>query len=175
MLLQYLKAGHIISVVSWFAGLLYVCRLFIYHVEAEKKQEKEKNIIQNQLNIMARRLWYGITWPAMIATIGFGVAITLKYDFLKVGWLHIKLAFVLGLVVYHFILGKIRKNLVNNTNKISSFKLRLFNELGTLFLITIVLIAYLKQYFLSIWTGFSIFVVFFLLISAIVYFKKKLK
>ena len=69
---SYLKALHIIFVVTWFAGLFYIVRLFIYHSEAESKPEPERSILQKQYKLMEKRLWYGITWPSMILTITFG-------------------------------------------------------------------------------------------------------
>ena len=69
----YPKALHIIFVVSWFAGLFYIIRLFIYHTEAEEKPESERKALQDQFKIMENRLWYIITWPAAILATVFGV------------------------------------------------------------------------------------------------------
>ena len=66
MTFQYLKALHLIFMVTWFAGLFYIVRLFIYHVEADKKEDPEKTILTNQFKLMEKRLWYGITWPSAI-------------------------------------------------------------------------------------------------------------
>src|SRR5512133_2723058 len=71
----YLKAAHIIFVVTWFAGMFYMPRLFIYSTEANEKSEPEKSILQNQFNIMMKRLWYGITWPSAILTLILGLAV----------------------------------------------------------------------------------------------------
>ncbi|MDR9488704.1 CopD family protein, partial [Salibacter sp.] len=69
----YIKALHIIFVVTWFAGLFYIVRLFIYHTEAEQRSEPEKSILQSQFRLMEKRLWYGITWPSAVLTMIFGI------------------------------------------------------------------------------------------------------
>ena len=71
-LFKYVLSLHIIFIVTWFAGLFYIVRLFIYHTEAEAKPEPEKSILQNQYKIMEKRLWYGITWPSLVLTLIFG-------------------------------------------------------------------------------------------------------
>ena len=76
----YALALHIIFVVTWFAGLFYIVRLFIYHTEAEQKAEPEKSILQTQYKLMEKRLWYGITWPSMILTLIFGPWV-MSYNF----------------------------------------------------------------------------------------------
>ncbi len=141
-----LKALHLISVISWFAGLFYIVRLFIYHVEAEQRPAAEKAILQTQFNIMQRRLWYGITWPAMVATVIFGTALMLQTQAYTASWLHLKLLFVFMLVGYHLYCGSIRKNLITGRNKLSSKQLRLWNEVPTLFMFAIVFIAVSKMW-----------------------------
>ena len=142
-----LKAFHVISVVSWFAGLLYMVRLQVYYVEAESRPESEKRVLQDQLAIMQRRLWYGITHPAMLLTIVFGTWLMVQFQIYKQPWLHLKLLFVFGLIGYQIYVGRIRKNLLNGTNGLTSKQLRILNEVGTLFLVIIVLMAYLKLSF----------------------------
>ena len=89
-----IKSLHIIFMVCWFAGLFYIVRLFIYHVEARKKESEEKLILQNQYKIMQKRLWYIITWPAMILTVVFGAwMLILKPELLDFGYMHVKLSF----------------------------------------------------------------------------------
>ncbi|HVF96269.1 MAG TPA: CopD family protein, partial [Flavisolibacter sp.] len=68
----YLKALHIIFIVTWFAGMFYIVRLFIYNTEAAEKPEPEKSILQKQFSIMSKRLWFGITWPSAVMTLVFG-------------------------------------------------------------------------------------------------------
>ena len=96
------KALHIIFMVSWFAGLFYMVRLFIYFVEAGSKEENESKILRKQYLIMQKRLWYIISWPAMILTLIFGsIMLIINPDLLIVGYMHIKLTFVFLLVAYH--------------------------------------------------------------------------
>src|SRR6187551_1013908 len=96
----YIKALHIIFVVTWFAGLFYMVRLFIYSAEANGKQEPEKTILFKQLSLMQNRLWYIITWPSAILTFIFGGWLWYLYGSFPV-WLVVKVCFVLGLFLYH--------------------------------------------------------------------------
>src|SRR5690349_36300 len=97
----YIKALHIIFITTWFAGLFYVVRLFIYNTEAEQRSEPEKTILHNQFSIMIKRLWLGITWPSAVLTLIFGLWMFYLYGTLPT-WLIIKLVFVVGLYLYHF-------------------------------------------------------------------------
>lgn len=142
----YLKALHIIFVVTWFAGLFYIVRLFVYHSEAEGKPEPEKSILQNQYKIMERRLWYGITWPSMIATLIFGSWMVIEMPaLLSQAYFIVKLFFVAGLVYYHLHCHTMFLNYQNNRIKYSSLKQRVWNEFATLFLVSIVFIIVLKS------------------------------
>jgi putative membrane protein len=107
-----IKSLHIIFMVSWFAGLFYIVRLFIYYVEADKKESEEKKILQNQYKIMQKRLWYIIAWPAMVLTAIFGIwMLILKPELLDFVYMHIKLSFAGLLLIYHFICHKVFSNL----------------------------------------------------------------
>ncbi|MFD1551650.1 CopD family protein [Putridiphycobacter roseus] len=142
----YLKALHIIFVVTWFAGLFYVVRLFIYHVEAEDKPTEVKTILQNQYQIMTKRLWYIITWPsAIIVLITASLLLINNPTWLTFGWMHIKLGFVLLLYLYHLRCHKIFKDLQKNNIKTTSTKLRIWNEGATLLLFAIVFVVVLKS------------------------------
>lgn len=154
MTLLYLKALHIIFVVTWFAGLFYIVRLFIYHTEANELPEIEKNILQKQYKVMEKRLWYGITWPSMILTFTFGFWMAYEmygWFFINQAWLVLKLAFVFGLALYHLQCHMMFKQLQNDVMKYSSTKLRLWNEVATLFLVAIVFIAVLKNTISFMW------------------------
>jgi putative membrane protein len=169
----YLKALHIIFIVTWFAGLFYIVRLFIYHTEAEEKPEPEKSILQKQFKIMEKRLWFGITWPSMILTWIFGLwlAFTL-YGFHFPLWLIIKLGFVVGLTIYHFACGVVFNRLKNDQINISSSALRIWNEVATLFLVAIVFLVVLKN-FVDLFWGLTGFIVFSLLLyTAIIMYKR---
>lgn len=176
MTLLYIKALHIIFVVTWFSGLFYIVRLFIYHTEAQKKSEPEKGILQSQFKIMEKRLWYFIAVPSMYLTIITGL--WLAWDYLallnNVPWLILKLAFVFGLVLYHLKCGAILRQLQHDQIKYSSFHLRLWNEVATVFLVSIVFIIILKTSFDWIWglAGFLLFG-FFLWLAAFWYKAKR--
>ena len=142
----YLKALHIIFVVTWFAGLFYIVRLFIYHTEASLEPEPKKSILIDQYKVMQRRLWFGITWPSAILTLVLGPSLMTYYLPLSENpWLITKLLFVFGLVVYHFLCHKIFKQLRNDQVKFSSTQLRIWNEVATIFLVAIVFLVVLKS------------------------------
>jgi putative membrane protein len=140
------KSLHLIFMVSWFAGLFYIVRLFIYHTEAQSKPEQEKGILSKQFTIMEKKLWWIITTPAMILTIIFGVAMLILQPFyLKMGWMQIKLSFVLLLLVYHFVCQRILFQLKNNTFKWRSNGLRIWNEVATLALVAIIFLVVMRD------------------------------
>ena len=172
--MPYTLALHIIFVVTWFAGLFYIVRLFIYHTEAEKLPDTEKNILQKQYKLMEKRLWLGITWPSMIGTCTFGswMAFSNYSYYLSSPWFILKLAFVFGLILYHMQCHVMYQQLQNNVVKYSSFKLRIWNEAATLFLVSIVFIVVLKNTISFIWgiLGFLLFAA--MLYLAIVIYKK---
>jgi protoporphyrinogen IX oxidase len=149
----YIKALHIIFVVTWFAGLFYIVRLFIYFAEAQEKSEPERSILQNQFRIMQKRLWYGITWPSAILTLLFGTSIVVTlglYDPFP-GWLIWKLAFVVCLYVYHFLCHSIFKQQQSGIIRYTSTQLRIWNEVATVFLIAIVFLVVLKSALSMVW------------------------
>ena len=142
----YIKALHIIFVVTWFAGLFYIPRIFIYHTEALEKPEPEKSILSKQLKLMANRLWYIITWPSAVITLILGGIMIYEYPgMLELPFMHIKLTFVFLLYVYHFSCHKIYKQLQNDVAKFTSMQLRLINEVATLILISVVFLIVLKN------------------------------
>lgn len=148
----YVKALHIIFVVTWFAGLFYIVRLFIYHVEAEKKEDPAKGILQAQYKLMSKRLWYIITWPSAILASFF--AFWLLYQnpyYLEMPWMHVKLVFVLALYFYHYSCQKIYAQLQKDIIKYSAFKLRIWNEVATIILFAVVFLVTLKSAINWIW------------------------
>ena len=146
MLYLYLKAIHIIFVVSWMAGLFYIVRLFIYHVEANDRTESERITLQRQFEIMQHKLWYIITTPAMAISVLAGIAMIWVHPvLLSMNWMLVKLAFVLGLLVYHFLCQNIMNKLKQGIFTWSSTQLRLWNELATIFLVAIVFTVILKS------------------------------
>jgi putative membrane protein len=145
---DFIKALHLIFMVSWFAGLFYMVRLFIYFREAADKPAPEKEILQNQFVIMMQRLWWIITTPAMVLTLVFGVwMLTLNPAYLlKAPWMHLKLGFVLLLLIYHFYSQKLLRNAEAGLIKWSSNQLRIWNEVATLLLVIIVFLVVLKNH-----------------------------
>lgn len=166
----YIKALHIIFIVTWFSGLFYIVRLFVYNTEAGEKGEPEKSILRKQFTIMIKRLWLGITWPSAIATLIFGPWLWIQLNVLP-GWLVIKLFFVIGLYAYHFTLHAIYKQQMKGIFKYSSQQLRIWNEVATIFLIAIVMLAVVKQNMSVVWglVGLILFVM--ALMSAIKIYK----
>ncbi|MBJ6119133.1 CopD family protein [Pontibacter sp. BT310] len=146
----YVKALHIIFVVTWFAGLFYIVRLFIYFAEAAEKPEPERTILQEQFKIMQKRLWYGITWPSAVLTLIFGLSMWNLYGGTP-NWLIWKICFVIGLYVYHFLCHAIFKQQQQGTLKYTSTQLRIWNEVATLFLISIVFLVVLKSSLSMLW------------------------
>lgn len=141
-----IKALHIIFMVSWFAGLFYMVRLFIYHVEAQDKSENEATILGEQYKIMQHKLWFIITTPAMILTVIFGTWMLIKNpSLLQQPWMHLKLSFVVLLLIYHFLCQKIKTDFRQNIFNWKSTQLRLWNELATLFLVAIVFLVELQN------------------------------
>jgi putative membrane protein len=141
------KALHIIFVVSWFAGLFYIVRLFIYHTEAQEKEEVAKKILSDQYQIMEKKLWWIITTPAMVLTIVFGtwmVLINPDY-YLQASWFHIKLIFIVLLLFYHFVCQKIMNDLKKGIFNWKSNVLRIWNEVATLALVAIVFLVELQD------------------------------
>jgi len=131
----YIKALHIIFMVSWFAGLFYIVRLFIYFVEANEQEEPKKSILQEQFEIMQKRLWWIITTPAMILTVVFGAIMIIDQPeyYLSQPWMHWKLGFVGILLIYHFYCQKMMKQCQRRSIRWTSGKLRIWNELATLY------------------------------------------
>ncbi len=167
----YIKALHIIFVVTWFSGLFYIVRLFVYSAEANDKTEPEKSILLKQFSIMQKRLWYGITWPSAILTLIFGTWIGILYGSLPT-WLLVKLCFVLFLFIYHLSLHSIFVQQQKQNFQWSSQKLRVWNEVATIFLIAIVMLAVVKQLLSVVW-GIAVLIAFaIVLMIAIKIYKK---
>lgn len=143
---NYIKSLHLIFVITWFAGLFYIPRLFIYHIEAHQKSAKEKKILSRQLILMSKRLWYIITWPsAVLATIFALWLLHIAPYWIEQPWMHVKLTFVFLLVAYHIKTHLIFKSFQRNEIKYSSNFMRLWNEGATLILFAIVFLVILKN------------------------------
>ncbi len=177
MLFDYLKALHIIFVVTWFAGMFYMPRLFVYNTEANNQPDEAKAILRRQFSIMMKRLWFGITWPSAVLTLIFGLSVFFSSPWKNVlfdpagRWLLIKLCFVLLLYVYHFSLHRIYKQEMRGEFKYSSQQLRIWNEVATIFLIAIVMLAAVKQSMSFVWGLIGLVLFIILLMSAIKIYK----
>ncbi len=167
---NYIKALHIIFVVTWFSGMFYIVRLFIYNTEAGEKDPVEREILRKQFAIMIRRLWLGITWPSAILTLIFGVWMIVLLGSIP-QWLWIKLIFVIGLFAYHFSLQHIYNRQSVGQFNYNSQQLRIWNEVATIFLVAIVLLAVVKQSISLVWGITGIILLMIILLSAIKIYK----
>ena len=137
------KSLHLIAVISWMAGLLYLPRIFVYH--AENSQDAN---ISNIFKTMEKRLYYYIMMPAMILSwvLGFLIISILGFDVINELWMQIKLILVTVLTIYHFYLGNCISGFINNQNNNSSKFYRIINEVPTILLIIIVFIVVFKPF-----------------------------
>ncbi len=173
---DYVKALHIIFVVSWFSALFYIVRLFIYAREAQDKIPEARSVLTTQFLLMQKRLWYFIGWPAMIASLIFGLwMLILRPHLLSLPWMWLKLIAVALLILYHFECQRILAQQKQGVFKMSSFKLRLFNELATLFLVCIVFLVVLKSTSGFIWGTLGLFAFAAVLMGAVYLIRKNSK
>ncbi|WP_303316468.1 CopD family protein [Flavivirga abyssicola] len=148
----YIKAFHLIFVITWFAGLFYIPRLFVYQIEAFHKPSPEKEILGKQLKLMAKRLWFIITWPSAILALLFGLLLfylnpTLVYQ----DWMQVKLAFIVLLIIYHLKTHLYYKQLQNDVVKKTSSFMRIWNEGATFILFAVIFLVILKNAINWIW------------------------
>jgi putative membrane protein len=137
--MEMIKAWHIIFMVTWFAALFYLPRLFVYHAMSDDK------VSQERFKVMERKLFYGIMTPGGLITIGLGLWLWLGYGF-SGGWLHAKVTLVAALVVYHFYCWRLLLDFKHDRNKHSHVFYRWFNEAPVLALIAIILLVELKPF-----------------------------
>ena len=135
----WIKSFHIIFMVTWFAGLFYLPRLFVYHAMSEDTASRER------FKIMERKLFYGIMTPGAVLTIAFGLWLWLGYGFYG-GWLHAKMALVAVLVAYHAYCGKLMVDFKHDRNRHGHVFYRWLNELPVVLLIAIVLLVELQPF-----------------------------
>lgn len=166
----YVKALHIIFIVTWFSGMFYIVRLFIYNTEAGAREEPASSVLREQFSIMIRRLWLGITWPSAILTLVLGIWMWTMLGSTP-DWLHIKLAFVVLLYLYHFSLHQIYRQQMAGKFSYSSQRLRIWNEVATLFLVAIVMLVVVKQQLSWLWGIIGLLCLGILLMTAIRIYK----
>ena len=167
---SYIKALHIIFIVTWFSGMFYIVRLFIYNTEAQEKNDTEKAILTAQFSLMIKRLWLGITYPSAILTLIFGSSMWYLLGSTP-EWLMLKLGFVIGLYAYHFSLDTLYRQQNKGIFRYTSQQLRIWNEVATIFLVAIVMLVVVKENMSFVWglLGLFLFVIF--LMSAIKLYK----
>jgi len=137
----WIKAFHIIAVVTWFAGLFYLPRLFVYHAQSKDDVSKER------FKVMERKLYRGIMLPSMIIALGLGIwLVMLAPAWLTQGWMHVKLALVIALVAYHFTCAAMLKRFATDSNTRSHVFYRWFNEAPVLVLVTVVILVVVKPF-----------------------------
>ena len=155
MLYTILKAFHIVFMVSYFAGIFYLVRLFVYYKDTDEFEAAKKQILREQYVYMTRRLWNIITVPAGVIMLVTGLSlIYLNFGLMKTPWFHLKLTFLLGLAAYHFWCWKKVKELKNLNGSIlptSNIKLRQFNEIATFILFAVVFTVILKYSVIQYW------------------------
>ena len=170
---NYIKSFHLIFVITWFAGLFYIVRLFVYHIEANDKPSPEKEILTKQYKLMAYRLWYIITWPsAVLATVFAITLLCIMPEWLQQGWMHVKLTFVLLLILYHLKCHSIFKQLQRDEIKHTTNFMRLWNEGATFILFAVVFLVILKSAINWVFGVIGIFVLAILLMLGYKIYKR---
>jgi putative membrane protein len=137
----WIKALHIVAVIAWMAGMLYLPRLFVYHADAAPGSQTSETF-----KIMERRLLRAITTPAMVATLLFGVSLGIVQGQWSEGWLHVKLLLVLGLAAAHGFMARYVKAFAADQRPQSETWFRWFNEIPTVLLVGIVLLVVFKPF-----------------------------
>jgi putative membrane protein len=174
MAYYWFKAFHLIGVVVWFAGLFYLVRLFVYHAEAAQEQEPAQTILKKQYEIMEKRLYHIITTPGMVVTVAMAIGLLItEPEVLKDSWLHIKLAFVAALLVYHFYCGRIMRRLAAGQCNWTGQQFRALNEAPTVLLVAIVLLAVFKNNLPTDITAWGIFAMIIVMAASIQLYAKK--
>ncbi|MEN8887037.1 MAG: CopD family protein [Winogradskyella sp.] len=143
---NYIKSLHLIFVITWFAGLFYIPRLFVYQIEAFHKPSPDKEILGKQLKLMSKRLWFIITWPSAILATLFAIwLLILIPSWLEQPWMHVKLGFVLLLYLYQYKTHIYYKQLQKDEIKVTSNFMRIWNEGATFILFAVVFLVILKN------------------------------
>lgn len=132
--------------ITWFAGLFYIPRLFMYHIEASKKPSPDKEILTQQLKLMTKRLWHIITWPSAVLATLFAIwLLALNPNLVLLAWMQVKLGFVILLIAYHFKNHIIYKQLQNDGVNYTATYMRVWNEGATIILFAIIFLVILKS------------------------------
>lgn len=173
---EYLKSLHLIFVITWFSGLFYIVRLFVYQIEASEKPSPEKEILLTQYKIMTYRLWYIITWPSAILASVFAYWMLFFTDlgnaWLQMPWMHVKLGFVFLLYLYHLKCQQIYSQFQKGEFKYSSNFMRLWNEGATIILFAVVFLVVLKNAVNWIYGVLGIFLFSIIIMLGFKFYKK---
>jgi protoporphyrinogen IX oxidase len=170
---EYIKSLHLIFVITWFAGLFYIVRLFVYQIEANEKPSPEKEILQKQYKIMTYRLWYIITWPSSVLATIFAIwLLILNPTWLQMSWMHVKLGFVFALFLYQFKCHQIYNQLQRDEVKYTSNFMRLWNEGATIILFAVVFLVILKNAFNWIYGVIGIFLFSIIIMLGFKFYKR---
>ncbi|WP_281636721.1 CopD family protein [Flavobacterium marginilacus] len=173
---NYLKSLHLIFVITWFAGLFYIVRLFVYQIEANDKPSPEKEILQKQYKLMTYRLWYIITWPSAVLASIFAFWMLfftpMGNAWLQMPWMHVKLGFVFVLYLYHLKCQQIFSQLQRNEVKYTTNFMRLWNEIATIILFAVVFLVILKNAVNWIYGVIGIFVFSITIMLGFKFYKK---
>ena len=170
---NYVKSLHLIFVITWFAGLFYIPRLFVYQIEAFYKPSPEKEILGKQLKLMAKRLWFIITWPSAILATIFAIWLLIIIPaWLDQNWMLVKLVFVLLLYIYHYRTHQIFKQLQNDDVRYTSKFMRIWNEGATIILFAVVFLVILKDSLSWVFGVVGLVVLAILLMFGIKWYKK---
>ncbi|WP_396173930.1 CopD family protein [Flavobacterium sp.] len=170
---NYIKSLHLIFVITWFAGLFYIVRLFVYHAEAKEKLEPEQSILVKQYQLMQYRLWYIITWPsAVLASIFAFWLLWIMPQWLQQEWMIVKLGFVVLLYLYHWKCHLIFKQLQKDEVKNSSNFFRVWNEGATIILFAVVFLVILKSAINWIYGVIGIFLFSMLIMLGFKFYKR---
>lgn len=170
---NYIKSLHLIFIITWFAGLFYIPRLFVYHIEAAAKQEPERSILTTQLKLMTKRLWYIITWPsAILASIFAFWMLYLMPVWVEQDWMQVKLGFVVLLYAYHFKCHLIFKEMQMDIVKWTSNHMRLWNEGSTLILFSVIFLVIVRDAINWIYGVLGIFILAAMLMLGVKIYKR---
>lgn len=173
MILLYLKALHIIFIVTWFAGLFYIVRLFVYHCEAIENPSEKSSVLLEQYRIMERRLWYGITWPSAVITLFLGTSLLFSSPhLLTLGFMQIKLGILALLYAYHMSCHFAYKQLQQGTFGFNSMHMRWWNEVATLFLFCIVFVIVIRDAVFGLAGALGLLIVILVLSIGIITYKR---
>ena len=170
MELYYLKSLHIIFIVTWMAAIFFLGRMLIYFEQAQSRPDVERLAIQSVVSQGAKRVWYIIAVPSMILTLLIGGRLMILTHAFSQGWFHLKALLIILFIFYTNYLNRIRKNQVQGVFPLTVAKLRLVNELPTLFLAGIVFTVFFRDLFSGLW---AILVVSLVIIVVVLFFQRK--